>query len=89
MDSAILDQLRKKIDNLDEELLKILSQRTMIVSQIGKQKKNQGLEPLDEKRMNEVLQKMLDKGRELNLSDDFIKKLHALIHEYSLEVEKK
>jgi len=89
MDDNTLDQLRKQIDELDDELLQVLSRRMQIVAQIGKQKKAHGIKPLDEDRMKNVLQLMLKRARILSLSEKFIEKLYALIHEYSLEIEEK
>ncbi len=82
-----LEDWRKQIDALDEELLHILGKRINIVREIGKYKKANGIAPLDQKRWQVVLDSQLSKAELVNLSEDFIKKLYDLIHEYSLEVE--
>lgn len=82
-----LEDWRKQIDALDEELLHILGKRFNIVREIGKYKKAKGIPPLDQKRWQTVLESQLSKAKLHNLSKDFIKKLYNLIHEYSLEIE--
>lgn len=82
-----LDDWRKQIDALDEELLHILGKRINIVREIGKYKKANGIAPLDKERWQTVLESQLSKAQLHNLSEDFIKNLYDLIHEYSLEIE--
>ena len=82
-----LEDWRKQIDALDEELLYILGKRINIIREIDKYKKANGIAPLDQKRWQAVLESQLSKAELHNLSEDFIKKLYGLIHEYSLEIE--
>ncbi len=84
-----LENLRKQIDNLDQDLLALFAKRTSIVRKIGKFKKIHGIPPLDEKRWQQVLEGKLVKAESLNLSKDFIKKIYTLIHKYSLRIERK
>ncbi len=87
MNDKLLEDWRKQIDKLDDELLDILAKRLDIVREIGKAKKARGIKLLDEKRWNEVLQSKFAKAHSLNLSKRFIQKLYDLIHKYSLELE--
>ncbi|MDP3988256.1 MAG: chorismate mutase [Candidatus Levybacteria bacterium] len=83
-----LKKLRVKIDKLDDELLEILSKRIEIVREIGKMKRKNHLPLFDKKRWEEILKSKLSKSKSLNLSEKFIEKLYAVIHEHSLEIEK-
>ena len=83
----LLENWRKQIDKLDEELVNILAKRINIVREIGKYKKAHGLAPLDQKRWQEILRVKLSKTHSLNISEKFIEKLYNLIHEHSLEIE--
>lgn len=87
MDKSPLENWRKDIDLLDEQLLKIIAQRLRVVDKIGNFKKLHGIELRDEKRWQEILHSRVKKGSELKLSEDFIKKLYQLLHEYSLQTE--
>ena len=83
-----LDELRKEIDNADEQIIQALAKRFAIIHEIGELKKAQQLEPLDEQRWRSVLEDKLQKAKFSNLSQIFIKKLYTLIHEYAIEIEK-
>lgn len=84
-----LDKLRKDIDDLDTELLKILSKRLSIAKEIGRVKKNQQLKFFDKIRKDFVMEKWLNEAKDQNLSTMEVKKLYNLIHKISINIEKK
>ncbi len=86
-DHPELEALRRKIDNLDDLLVKVLADRVAIVEEIGRYKKANGLDPLDTTRWEEVLRSKLEKADSLNLCPEFTKALYDLIHEHSLKIE--
>lgn len=53
-----LDQIRKDIDQIDQELVALLEKRMVCVSQIVKYKEQKGLPVLDQGREREVLEKV-------------------------------
>jgi len=53
-----LDQIRKDIDQIDQELVALLERRMVCVGQIVKYKEQQGLPVLDQGREREVLEKV-------------------------------
>lgn len=87
MKKAELNDLRLKIDSLDDELLRTLAKRFEHVQEIRAIKKKNGLAPLDPKRWQEVLESRLAEAEELGLSTEFTKQILELIHERSLEIE--
>lgn len=54
-----LDQIRKDIDQIDQELVALLEKRMVCVSQIIEYKEQQGLPVLDKGREREVLEKIV------------------------------
>ncbi|WP_373531326.1 chorismate mutase [Vampirovibrio sp.] len=84
-----LQALRHQIDGLDEQLLRVLSQRAQLVDEVGRYKKARGLEPLDMVRWQQVLNAKKSRAAELGLCPEFIDALYNLIHEYSLHLESK
>ncbi len=84
-----LESLRKKIDAIDKDLLNSLAKRSKVAQQIGKLKKAQGMPLLDEKRWQQLLDKTLNLAETMDLSKDFIKQIYHLIHQNSLELERK
>ena len=53
-----LDQIRKDIDQIDQELVALLEKRMVCVGQIVKYKEQEGLPVLDQGREREVLEKV-------------------------------
>ena len=53
-----LDQIRKDIDQIDQELVALLEKRMVCVSHIIEYKEQQGLPVLDQGREREVLEKV-------------------------------
>lgn len=82
-----LNELRKKIDTLDTELLETISKRLKVVEEVGKIKKQLGIPPLDSARWNQVLEKGLAQAGALGLRREFIKKILDTIHEEALQIE--
>jgi chorismate mutase len=83
-----LEEYRKEIDTVDEELLTVLAKRFDIVREIGKLKKEKDLLPLDEKRWKEVLEKINAKAKKLNLPKAFTKNMYDEIHKAALMIER-
>ena len=53
-----LDQIRKDIDQIDQEIVALLERRMVCVGQIVEYKEQQGLPVLDQGREREVLEKV-------------------------------
>lgn len=84
-----IDELRKEIDEVDGELVKIIARRMNVVKEIGKFKKENNISALDEKRWQEVLQKVLGTAKKYAISEVLIKKIYDEIHTFALEIEKR
>lgn len=83
-----LDNLRENIDKVDLQILKLFQKRTVLVSEIGKIKKEKNLKIKDIKREKEVLEKIAKKAEDLKLSPIFIKKIWELFFNESYKLEK-
>ena len=53
-----LDQIRKEIDQIDQELVALMERRMVCVSEVVAYKKAKGLPVLDQGREREVLEKL-------------------------------
>ena len=82
-----IDQLRAKIDILDESLLYTLSSRMKISRQIGEYKKNNNIAILQTSRWDSILSKVVSKGAEYGLPKEFIEDVFNAIHETSVEMQ--
>lgn len=88
MEDFVLENWRKRIDELDNQLIEIISQRMQIARKIGRHKKENNLPILDTKRRDKVMEKNISKADLLQLPKAFVKELFTLIHKYSLEIQK-
>lgn len=84
-----LDDWRKKIDEIDDQLIKLLADRTAVVKKIGEEKAKLNLPALDEKRKQQVIEKWQDKAKKVNLSTDLIKDLYETIHDHAVRLQHK
>jgi chorismate mutase len=63
-----INQLRKKIDKVDEQILRLLSERVKTCESIGSVKKEHGISIKDACRENEVYAHVKEKSVELALN---------------------
>jgi chorismate mutase len=82
-----LTNLRTLIDELDDELIRILSKRMKLVSKIGEFKKEYGITILQIKRWNEIINDRLLKAEKLGLSKNFILNLLEVLHHESIQIQ--
>jgi chorismate mutase len=82
-----IEQLRAKIDIIDENLLYSLGSRMKISRQIGEYKKNNNIAILQTSRWDAILAKVVEAGAEYGLPEKFIKDVFNAIHEASVEVQ--
>ena len=86
---AALEKLRQQIDQLDDELMQVLSQRMKVADKIGTYKKQNGITILQTNRWNEILDKAVRKGEKSGLSKEFIVKYLDAVHMESISHQNK
>lgn len=79
-----LVKYRTSIDELDGQILELLSKRMQISKLIGEYKKEINLRPFQAERWSSVIHDRLGKAAALELDKEFIKRLFDLIHLESL-----
>jgi chorismate mutase len=84
-----LARLREQINQIDDELLTLISQRMKIADSIGHYKKENKITILQTNRWNEILAKAFVKGDKFGLSKDFITKYFDAIHMESINHQNK
>lgn len=84
-----IDQLRTKIDIIDENILYMLGSRMKVSRQIGEYKKNNNVAILQTSRWDTVLAKVVEKGREYGLEEEFLRTVFNAVHEASVQVQDK
>jgi chorismate mutase len=84
-----MEKFRQQINHLDDELLQILGQRMKIADEIGKYKKANNITILQTNRWNAILERAVQKGEKLGLSQEFITKYFDAIHMESIAHQNK
>ena len=74
-----IQKLRKKIDEIDEHILRFLGERAEICRSIGLLKKEQGLPVIDAPRENEIYAKIREKAADFGLDPDQVEAIYRQI----------
>ena len=79
-----LSELRKQIDECDDNIIQELSKRMRVAREIGTYKKENGISVLQAGRYNEILEKRGAQGEHCGMDGEFMKKIFEAIHEESV-----
>jgi chorismate mutase len=74
-----IQTLRKRVDEIDDQIIKVLSERVKICKSIGETKKKQGLPVRDKSRENEVFIRVKEKAAKYQLDPAQIEMLYREI----------
>ncbi len=79
-----ITQLRKQIDELDNDLMQLLAKRMRVCREIGQYKKEHNMTVLQAQRYNEILDKRGAQGALCGMDSDFVKTIFEAVHEESV-----
>ena len=79
-----LTNLRRQIDELDNNLLELLAQRMRVSIEIGVYKKEHNMPILQAARYDEILKNRINQAVQMGMSDEFMKTVLVAIHEESV-----
>ena len=82
-----IDQLRAKIDVIDENIVYALGSRMNVSRKIGEYKKENNIAIIQTARWDKVFSKVLEKGKDYGLTEKFLSDVFTAIHEASVEVQ--
>jgi len=82
-----MEELRKDLDILDEELLKIISKRFKFIEQAAIIK-NDASEIRDNERIEEIILRLKGLAKNYDINSDIVEKLWRFIIDLSIEYEK-
>lgn len=89
MGMSSLDDLRRDIDRVDEVLVRLLNERARCVCEIGRIKKEQGIEIYQPDREKDVLNHVRTVGAEGPLGADAIARLFERIIDEARRLERR
>lgn len=76
--------LRRRIDDVDNDLMEVLSRRMAVAREIGQYKQEHRMPVVQVDRLEQVLRSRLDAAQRLGLSEDFMRSILGIIHEESV-----
>lgn len=82
-----LEQLRERIDHLDQEIVEILSMRKQLIENIGYYKKENNVTVFQLERWNEILNTRMEWGKSKNISPQYIQEIYKAIHDESIRIQ--
>jgi len=82
-----LEELRRKIDEADAMIVKLIAERMRIAEEVGEEKKKQGQQIEDLTRERKVLKNVRDAARKEDISDEGIENIYRQIVTMSKSVE--
>ena len=84
-----LSELRKQIDELDDQLLELLAKRMRVSREIGQYKKEHDMPVLQTARYDEILNKRINQAEDMEMDGEFMKVVLQAIHEESVRQQLK
>ena len=82
-----LDQFRKMIDEVDDELINVLKKRMTIIEQIGEYKKDYHLTIFQLERWQNILRTRIQWAEKLGIPRSHTEKICQLLHEESIRIQ--
>ena len=84
-----LNELRRQIDKLDNDLLELFSKRMRVSREIGQYKKEHQMPILQAQRYEEILERRARQAVELGMDREFMRTVMQAIHEESIRQQMK
>lgn len=82
--SESLDDMRRRIDEADEELVEVLSRRMAIAREIGQFKNDHAMAVVQPDRYNTLMQRRVQQAIDMGIGEECIRTVLAAIHEESV-----
>ena len=83
----MINELREKIDTIDNQIIELLDERFDVAKAIGEEKKKNNIQVLDSNREQAILDKVDSKASKEHA--EYIKQIYIKIMEQSREYQKK
>jgi len=83
-----LENLRRNIDDIDDQIVVLLFKRFEITREVGLLKANNHLPAHDHSREDQILSRLEEKSRLLSLDPDLIRSVYSLILSEVLQINK-
>ncbi|NIG99284.1 MAG: hypothetical protein G8D26_01385 [Buchnera aphidicola (Periphyllus acericola)] len=81
--------LRKKINNINKDIITLLYERNLICKKIAKEKIKIKHPIKDKKREKNIFKKIISQGKKYKLKKKYLKKIFKIIIHHSIKIQKK
>ena len=85
--SEELGELRRQIDQCDDELVDVLSRRMQLCRKIGELKKEQNMTVVQTHRYDEILERRKSQAKALGMNPEFMQTVMQAIHEEAVRTQ--
>jgi len=82
-----LQQFRRELDELDEQLLDVLSRRLAICREVAAYKAESGIPMMQEQRVAEVKARAAERGHGRGLRREFVLAIYELVIDEACQIE--
>lgn len=86
-DAGPIENLRTKIDEIDHQLIALLSQRKKIIKDLGDEKNKQNLTIVQLERLQKMMEERVSQGDHLDLPRKYVEDIFSLIHIESVRIQ--
>ncbi|WP_421779660.1 chorismate mutase [Kiloniella litopenaei] len=83
----LLSPYRRRIDDLDDQIMELFSQRFAIIREVAELKNKHDIPAVLQDRVDEVRERNAATGAEKGIDADFVRKLYTLIIDESCDLE--
>lgn len=82
--ASCLSACREEIDNIDREIVALLSRRMDVAREIGEMKRRESIPVLQPERYKALMEQKMEEAERLNLSPEFLRRIFSIIHDESV-----
>ena len=84
-----LQQLRSTLNNLDSQIVQLLAQRSEVCHDVGRFKLKHNLPVVDEKREQQLVDRLMQLAVKQNLSTQLIQEIYGIVLQHSRSIQQK
>jgi len=82
-----LEQFRKELNEIDNNLVELLGRRFKIIRAVGDYKKDNNIPMMQSKRVEEVKDRCAKMGQQYNLDNTFVRNIYTVIIDEACRLE--
>ncbi|WP_020590351.1 chorismate mutase [Kiloniella laminariae] len=83
----LLAPYRRRIDDLDDQIMELFSQRFQVIREVAQLKSQHGVPAVLQDRVDEVRERNAETGKLKGVDPEFVRRLYTLIINESCELE--